>query len=309
VDRVGADLFSTAPHTAEDIQELKAILAAAADSAEAHMLLGIAYRAQNSPDVLGEAVAELRQAIALKPDLTLARLALARLYLDMARPSRAREELETALEAMPDNPQLLSLLGETDRALNNAQHSVELNRRALQIDPTLAQARYYLGLALVDLKQYAEAIRELQQVAQSGANPAESFLALGVAQLSARHTDEAIAALRESVRADPSSAAAHIQLARAYRLKGRLRDAAKELDLAVPAATGGVNALYRNLEMDLNMEQGIVRMQQGLLEGAAESFKRVLAADANHAEARQRLAEVEKRIKDRARAKKPGGGA
>jgi len=50
-------------------------------------------------------------------------------------------------------------------------------------------------------------------------------------------------------------------------------------------------------------------MQQGLLEGAAESFKRVLAADANHAEARQRLAEVEKRIKDRARAKKPGGGA
>ena len=305
---MGADLFSPAPHAAEDIQELKAILAAAVDSAEAHMLLGIAYRAQNSPDLLGEAVAELRQAIALKPDLALARMTLARLYLDMARPSRAKEELETALETMPDHPQLLSLLGETDRALGNAEGSVELNRRALQIDPTLAQARYYLGLALLNLKQYAEAIHELQQVAQSGANPAESFLALSVAQLSAGHTDEAIAAVREALRADASNADEHIQLARAYRLKGRLRDAAKELDLAVPAATGGVNALYRNIETDLYLEQGLVRMQQGLLEGAAESFKKVLAADANHAEASQRLAEVEKRIKDRARAKKPGGG-
>ena len=309
MNRVGTDLFSPSPHAAEDIQELKAILAVAADSAEAHLLLGIAYRAQNSPDLLGEAVAELRQAIALKPDLTLARLTLARLYMDMARPSRAREELETALETMPDSPQLLSLLGETDRALNNAQHSVELNRRALQIDPAFAQARYYLGLALLDLKQYPEAIRELQQVAQSGANPAESYLALGVAQLSARHTDEAIAALHEALRADASSAEAHIQLARAYRLKGRLRDAAKELDLAVPGATGGVNALYRHLETDLYMEQGLVRMQQGLLESAAEAFRKVLAADAKHVEARQRLAEVEKRIKDRASVKKPGGGA
>src|SRR5205814_10221592 len=85
LNRIGVDLYSAAPHSAEAIQELKAILATEPGLAEAHLLLGIAYRAQGSPALLGEAVAELRQAIALKPALVLARLPLARLYLDMAR--------------------------------------------------------------------------------------------------------------------------------------------------------------------------------------------------------------------------------
>src|SRR5687768_6910553 len=69
LNRVGSDLFSPTPHPAEAIKELKAILAVAPDSAEAHMLLGIAYRAQGTPELMGEAVAELRQAIALSPEL------------------------------------------------------------------------------------------------------------------------------------------------------------------------------------------------------------------------------------------------
>ena len=84
------------------MRELKAILAVAPDSPEAHMLLGVAYRAQNEPDLMGEAVAELRQALALNPELTQARLILARIYLDLARASRAREELQTALERLPE---------------------------------------------------------------------------------------------------------------------------------------------------------------------------------------------------------------
>lgn len=305
LNRVAADLYSAEPRTAEAVKELKAILAAAPDSAEAHLLLGMAYRAQNSPDLMGESIAELRQAIELKPSLFVARLMLARVYLDMARASRARDELESLRKELPDNPQVLSLLGEAERALGNTQRSVELNRQALQADPSFPQARYYLGLALLDLKQHDEAIRELEAVAQSGANPAESFLALGVAHASAGHLDAAIAALREALRADASNAEARIQLARAYRLKGRFADAAKELDLAVPAATMGVKALYQHLDTDLYMEQGLLRMQQGRLQAAADAFRKVLEADATHAEAKTRLAEVQKRLK--ARAKTPGG--
>ena len=43
----------------------------------------------------------------LNPELTQARLILARIYLDLARASRAREELQTALERLPNEPQLL----------------------------------------------------------------------------------------------------------------------------------------------------------------------------------------------------------
>ncbi len=305
LNRVAADLYSAEPRPAEAVKELKAILAAAPDSAEAHALLGMAYRAQNSPDLMGESIAELRQAIELKPSLAVARLMLARVYLDMARASRARDELERLRTDMPDSPQVLSLLGEAERAAGNAQRSVDLNREVLQRDPAFAQARYYLGLALLDLKQYPDAVRELQQVAQSGANPAETFLALGVAHASAGDLDSAISALREALRADASRAEARIQLARAYRLKGRFADAAKELDLAAPAATTGVNALYRHLDTELYLEQGLLRMQQGRLQAAADAFRKVLEADADHAEAKMRLAEVQKRLK--ARAKTPGG--
>jgi len=305
LNRVAADLYSAEPRTAEAVKELKAILAAAPDSAEAHLLLGMAYRALNSPDLMGESIAELRQAIDLKPSLYVARLMLARVYLDMARASRARDELESLRKDMPDHPQVLSLLGEAERALGNAQRSVDLNRQVLQGDPSFPQARYYLGLALLDLKQHDEAVRELEQVAQSGANPAESFRALGIAHASAGRPDAAIAALREAIRADASNAEARIHLARAYRLKGRFADAAKELDLAAPAATTGVNALYQHLDTDLYMEQGLLRMQQGRLQAAADAFRKVLEADANHAEAKTRLAEVQKQLK--ARAKTPGG--
>ena len=60
LSRVGSDILADAS-SRRGVRELKAILATAPDSPEAHMLLGVAYRAQNQPDLMGEAVAELRQ--------------------------------------------------------------------------------------------------------------------------------------------------------------------------------------------------------------------------------------------------------
>jgi tetratricopeptide (TPR) repeat protein len=303
LNRVGADLFSAAPHPAEAINELKAILAADPGLAEAHLLLGIAYRAQGSPELLGEAVAELRQAIALKPALMLARLTLARVYLDMARATRAREELEAALEQAPGNPQLLSLLGEAERRLGHASRSVELNQQALQADGTFVQARYYLGLALLDLRQHADAIKEMQLAVQSGVNSAEAYAGLGTAYLEAGQLNDALTALREAARLDPSRPETHIQLSRAYRLKGRLTDAARELTLATPSGTAGINALYHDIEISLYMEEGLLRVQQGRLEAAAESFQKVLAMDSGYEPARRQLALLRKRLQEKPRRK------
>ncbi len=306
LNRVGADLFSPTPHAEAAVQELKAILAVVPDSPEAHMLLGIAYRAQGRPELMGEAVAELRQALALNPELTQARMILARVYLDLARAGRARDELQTALERMPKHPQLLTLLAEAERQLGNPKRAVEVSREVLAADPKLDQARYYLGLALLDLRQHAAAIQELQQVVESGSNPAEANLALGAAYLETGRTDAAVKVLRESTRADPSRPEAHIQLARAYRLKGLLNDAARELKLAAPAIAGTLSALYQNLETDYYLEEALVRMAQGRLDAAVQSFQKVLTIDAGHEPARQGLEEARKRLRDRTQKKTPG---
>src|SRR4051812_9478894 len=167
VNRVGSALFSPTPHPAAAIDELKAILAVAPDLPEAHLLLGLAYRAQGMPELMGEAVAELRQALALNPELTQARPILARIYLDLGRASRARDELQVALEKVPDNPQLLTLLAEAERQLGNPTRAVELSRKVLEAAPGFDQARYYLGLAMLDLGKPAAAIQELERVVQS----------------------------------------------------------------------------------------------------------------------------------------------
>ena len=46
---------------------------------------------------MGEAVAELRQALEINPDFVPARYYLAHIYLDLGRNERAREELQAAL--------------------------------------------------------------------------------------------------------------------------------------------------------------------------------------------------------------------
>jgi tetratricopeptide (TPR) repeat protein len=308
INRIGTDLFSTTPHPTEAIEELKGILAAEPGSAEGHMLLGLAYRIQGKPQLLGEAVAELRQALALNPELTVARLSLSHIYLDMGRPARARDELTTALERAPAQPQLLALLGECERLLGNPQKSIELNRQVLAADGTFVQARYYLGLALLDAGQHAAAIKELQQVAQSGVNAAEAHLGLGSAYLIAGRTAEAISALRESVRLDPSRPDAHIRLARAYRARGQLAEAAKALSAAAPSPDS-LAALYTNVQADYYMEEGLVRLAQGRLAAAAAAFERVLTLDANNAAARDKLADVNKRRRQRSVQKPPVKGA
>src|SRR6186997_44477 len=62
LDKVREQLFSGTGGPDRSIQELKAILAIDPGSAEGHLLLGIAYRTAGSSDLMGEAVAELRQA-------------------------------------------------------------------------------------------------------------------------------------------------------------------------------------------------------------------------------------------------------
>src|SRR6187431_127630 len=56
--QIEADLFAGGSHVKDDIRELTAILAKDSTIAEAHMLLGVAYRVLGTADMAGEARAE-----------------------------------------------------------------------------------------------------------------------------------------------------------------------------------------------------------------------------------------------------------
>lgn len=290
--RIAADVFSSTDHVDADIAELKAILAADPRSAQAHMLLGLAYRTKGSADLVGEAAGELRQAIDLDPSLIPARLYLAHVYLDLARPERAREELQAALGRMPGQAQLLALLAECERQLGKPEAALDLTGQALKDNPSLAEARYYQGLALYDLKRRDEAIREFEQVLNEGGRRPEVYASLGTAYLEAGRIDEAIASLTDGVKLD-ARPDVMITLARAYRLKGQLAraDAALAHVRSLVGATA-VSPADQRVHRDLYLEDGLIRLKQARLDAAVRSLRHVVDLDPNYGPGYRYLAEA-----------------
>jgi tetratricopeptide (TPR) repeat protein len=308
LDRVRTDLFSRAERLTEDVRELKAILALDPRSAEAHLLLGVAYSTQGAKDLKGEAIGEFRQALDIDPGLVTVRFFLAHLYLDLGRAARAREELEAALVRTPGNPEFLALLGEAERQLKNPTRAIEVTRQALQADPSFAQGRYYLALALLDAGQRDEAIKELEQVVRAGVPIADPYRALGAAYVDAGRAAEAIQTLTDGLRLAPGRPDLVIALARAYRSRGLLDKADAQLAaLGAPkraALSDSSDYPYQQVELDFYLERGMIKLQRGQLAAAAEAFKKVLEFEPAHEAATRELAEVNRRL----RAKKPGGG-
>ena len=306
IERVRADLYSRTDRLDENVKELKQILALDPRSADAHMLLGIAYSTWGSKELKGEAIGEFRQALDLNPRLVQVRFFLAHLYLGLGRAGRAREELEAGLAQTPGNPEFLALLGETERQLKNPRRAVEITRQALQSDPTFAPARYYLGLALLDAGERDEAIKELEHVERARAAGADAHLALGSAYVGAGRAAEAIETLTQGLRIDSARSELHIALARAYRSKGLLEKADAQLLLGRPkraSLSDSSDYPYQQVELDYHLERGMVKAQRGQLAAAAEAFKKVLEMEPRHEAATRELADVNRRL----RAKKPGG--
>lgn len=295
VARISADLFSATPHLTDDVRELKEILAADTSNAQAHMLLGIAYRGLGSQEMASEAIAELRQAIALDPGFVPARLYLAYIYLDIGRAQRAREELDAALQQSPGNPQLLALSGEAERQLKNTQRALDLAQQSLKIDPSSAEARYYLGLALFDSGKRAEAMKELEQVVASGQAAPDAYLSLGTLYVEAGRFDDAVKTLARGTAIDSSRADLHIQLARAYRSAGLLDKAAEQLRLARPKPgmpLAPSEFRQQQLEFDLALEQGALDFQRGRPTAAIAALKKALSMDPANGPANRYLAQI-----------------
>ncbi len=302
--RVQAALAADSGRPADIIRELTAILAIDPKRADAHLLLGMAYRMTGSAEMNGEARAELVQALDLDPDLVPARFLLAQLYLDLGRPAGARDTLTAGLAQHSGQPQMATLLAEAERQLGHPERAIELARQALQADPSLLQARYYLALALVDAGRRDEAIRELEEVAAAGGNPADTNLALGNAYLDAGRLEAATSALGKAVAADPARADSHLALARAYRLR-RLPDRARaQLALARPAVEV-VSVADHPLAPVFYMELGLLDLQQGRMTTAAGAFQKVLEIDPGNEAAARHLEEARRRL--RAGSRTPDG--
>ena len=275
------------------ISQFKKAVAVDPQSAEAHMLLGYAYRVQGRYHLLGEAKAELRQALALDPTLIWARFYLAKIYVDFERLQDANTQLDTIVQSNPDIPQVLALLGEVNRQLGDPDLSIEQNRRALELSPTLTTAHYYLGLAYLDLKREEEALGALNSAASSEGANADVYMALGSVYLEQKTLDKAIQAFKKAVEVDPLRPEGHLKLAKAYRLKGWLDRALAELQLTLPEEKSVPHSPYfQKVRSEIFFESGLTHEQTNNISRAIEAYLKALDLQPQNGDAHHHLAKA-----------------
>ena len=180
------------------LRQLTAAVAAAPGSAEAHRILGTAYRLD---DQLERSIEAYSTAIRLAPTDERARIGLADVLID-------RERLDDA-----------------ERAL----------RETIQAVPQGVLGHYRLGRLLQARGNYAEALTELESAARStplvGQDPLHEMVAL----LYANQADfaRAVTALRRQVAVNPGNADAHRRLGDSYVRLGRADEALAEFTAAL----------------------------------------------------------------------------
>ncbi|MCI0622614.1 MAG: tetratricopeptide repeat protein [Acidobacteria bacterium] len=275
------------------ISEFKRALARDPQSSEAHLNLGYAYRLLASYEMLGEAKAEFQQALAFDPGSAAARMHLAEIYIDLGLPRKAKELLEARLEVTDRTPELLALLGDVSRQLGDASLSVEQNKKALEMSPSLAMAHHNLGRAYLDLKQKKEAIHHLDIAVVSKNASSDMYLTAGLAHLEQGNLDIGVSLLGKAVELNPTLPEAHLKLARAYRLKGSIDSALEQLKVALSQAKPfSASAHYAEFQTELYYETGLAFRAKGQLVEAIEAFRQALAVSPEHAQSHQGLSEA-----------------
>ncbi len=264
-------------------EQLETLLAAEPDRWRAHLLAAEIQRSEERQDYLS-AADHLQRALELLPEgrreRNEARLALAQVYLQLARlelEEEGREDNLNAAEALLS--ELIAELSETDRLL--------------------VEAYATLGDVFQERQEYARA-QEAYREAVRRSNALDYELKLGRAYLADGRWQEAQEAFENVLERDPTSAEALLGLGDAYRAQGRQEQALESYREALDRGQAFEirrTAGQRVLELDPNdletrFKLAFLYTQERVLSGAIEQYLAILERDPEAWEAYRGLGEV-----------------
>ena len=231
--------------------------------AQAHheVHLGRFFLDKFSADGMTTAVRHFESALTLDPGCAPAYAGLAEAYnqqasvfLSIKRPSEVRR---LAINAATRAIELDPTLAEAHAALGYAtMHEMDWQRagtalrRAIELNPRYVVAHEIHAAYLADQRRFREAIDEARLAVDLAPASQRARRTLGWMLYFARQYDEAIRELRTVVQMDPANAYAHFRLGAALLVTGRSREAVLELEQAVelgrrgPAALGLLGMAY-----------------------------------------------------------------
>ena len=238
-----------------------------------HEYLGAALNLRGNFE---EAIAELREAIRLKPDDAGIHNSLGIILCDLKRDYPAAEAaFREAIRLTPDDGfaygnlgNALKHQGKLEEAMAAYRESVRLKpddggihnslgvilcdgkheyaaaeiefREAIRLEPDNAAARYHLGIALNAQAKHDEATAEYREAIRLKPDYAEVHVNLGTILCDVRRDHSAAEdAFREAIRLKPDLVEAHLNLGVALRARGRLHEALASYERARELAPPG----------------------------------------------------------------------
>jgi tetratricopeptide (TPR) repeat protein len=245
------------------VAQLEAAVRALPDSAEAHRLLGIVYRAVRR---IPESIEQFTRAVALAPSDERARVALANVLAETGRTEDAERVLRETIALLPSSGEARWALAELYRAGERGVDAITLLDEAASLTVVAGRVHLYwriaelahgyqrdhehvidvlsrrarllrnqphvhkdLGLAYSRAGRDDEALAELLMAVLLGVSDGETQLTIGQIHLNAGRLDRADASLRRAIALDPASAQAHYSLGLTLQRLGRAAEAKAEL--------------------------------------------------------------------------------
>lgn len=230
-----------------------------------------------------------------------------------------RGEVEQAVrrckEAVALDPQSAAghmLLGQAylaQRAVTMVAEAKAEFQQALDLDPGLFWARFYLAKVYIDLGQYAKAKAELERGLAERPNVAHFLSLLGEVNRKLGHPEASIELNRKAlytkrkryaeaeevgkkaIALDPSRSEGYLHLAQLYNVQGLSDKALAALQSALPEGkTFSTSAYYQQLQADIFFERGRAYQAKGMTGQAIQAYSRSLEFDSSREETRRRLA-------------------
>ncbi len=150
--------------------------------------------------------------------------------------------LETALARQPERQDIRTLLGlscffhedyrRAAETLVPLWQSGDDDPKALELDPTIPEAHYELGLTLLRRERFADAAAEFRREIEHNSHHVKAQYHLGLALASLDQIDDAVRQFNLATGLDPSYGDAYYELGKAQLKQGKIEEAVASLEKA-----------------------------------------------------------------------------
>ena len=151
---------------------------------------------------------------------------LVQIYITNRRYAEAEDMIQTRIQQYPDDITLLEQLAELYQQQDNYPKALELYQKAIKRSPENTNLRKKLGALYAKMGNTDQAISEWEKLVAGQSNRYDRHQQLGAIYLSNKMYPEAIAAYRQAIQLNPQSLHPYLQLASAYKIQGKIEDAA-----------------------------------------------------------------------------------